>query len=66
MESVPSIREELSRDIIADLYLSASIDRVSERMDKNLVDLHNMTSGLYDISVLYRRKEEEPAAHVGL
>ena len=66
MESVSSIREELSRDIIADLYLSASIDRVSERMDKNLDGLHNMTNGLYDITVLYRRNEEKLTGLAGL
>ncbi|MCR5788536.1 MAG: DUF2974 domain-containing protein [Lachnospiraceae bacterium] len=66
MESVSSIREELNRDIIADLYLSASIDRVSERMDKNLAGLHNTTNGLYDITVLYRRNEEELAGLAGM
>ncbi|MCR4655192.1 MAG: hypothetical protein K5770_03060 [Lachnospiraceae bacterium] len=29
--------QEINRDIIADVYLSVSIDRVSERMDKNTI-----------------------------
>ena len=62
MESVYAIREELNTDIVADTYLSVTMDRVNERMRRNLDGLHNITNGLYDILTIYQRKELELAA----
>ena len=66
MERVIAIKEELGRDIIADMYMSVSIGRVSERMEKNMRGLHNIINGLYDIMNIYRRKESELAQNMEL
>ncbi|MBQ1527616.1 MAG: DUF2974 domain-containing protein [Lachnospiraceae bacterium] len=66
MENVYTIREELNTDIIADVYLSVTMDRVNERMGRDLKGLHNIINGLYDILNIYRRKEEELTGLVGL
>ncbi|MCR4657296.1 MAG: DUF2974 domain-containing protein [Lachnospiraceae bacterium] len=62
MESVYTIREELNTDIIADTYLSVTMDRVNEKMKRSLDGLHNIINGLYDILNIYRRKELELVA----
>ncbi len=62
MESVYTIREELNTDIIADVYLSVTIDRVNERMGRDLDGLHNVINELYDIMNIYQRKELELAS----
>ena len=66
MERVIAIEEVLGRDIIADMYMSVSIGRVSERMEKNMIGLHNIINGLYDIMNIYRRKESELAQNMEL
>ncbi|HAG70327.1 MAG TPA: hypothetical protein DCL38_10215 [Lachnospiraceae bacterium] len=62
LEAVYTIREELNSDIIADMYLTVTMDRVNERMRRDLESLHNITKGLNDILIMYRSKEQELAA----